>query len=153
MIKLDKKKILELQKNRDPYLMIDYVDELIPGVSANGYKDLKNDEWFFKVHWEGDPNMPGMLQIEALVQMSALAILALPGNEGKVMYLTSATNLKFIKKITPNKRLYIKTKVVSFNRGIAKCTGSGHLDNELACKAEFNLILPNEIEKYKIKQT
>src|SRR5210317_802691 len=110
MIKLDKKKILELQKNRDPYLMIDYVDELIPGVSANGYKDLKNDEWFFKVHWEGDPNMPGMLQIEALVQMSALAILVLPGNEGKVMYLTSATNLKFVKKITPNKRFYIKTK-------------------------------------------
>ena len=148
MIKLDKKKILELQKNRDPYLMIDYVDELIPGVSANGYKDLKNDEWFFKVHWEGDPNMPGMLQIEALVQMSALAILALPGNEGKVMYLTSATNLKFIKKITPNKRLYIKTKVVSFNRGIANSRAEGKVDDELAVKAEFSLVLPNEIKKY-----
>jgi 3-hydroxyacyl-[acyl-carrier-protein] dehydratase len=53
--------------------MIDYATEIIPGVSAKGYKDFKNDEWFFKVHWPNDPNMPGMLQIEALVQMSALS--------------------------------------------------------------------------------
>ena len=48
---------------------------------------------FFKVHWKNDPNVPGMLQVEALVQMSALSILCLPGNKGKVVYLTSATNL------------------------------------------------------------
>ena len=54
----------------------------------------------FKVHWENDPNMPGMLQVEALVQMASLIILTLPGNKGKVMYLTSANNLIF-KKIIP----------------------------------------------------
>ena len=113
---LDKKGICEYQKNRDPYLMIDYASEIIPGKSANGYKDLKNDEWFFKVHWKNDPNMPGMLQVEALVQMAALSILTLPGNKGKVMYLTSANNLKFTKKIIPNKRLNIETKIKSFNR-------------------------------------
>ena len=42
---LDKKKIEKIQKNRDPYLMIDYASDVIPGISANGYKDLKNDEW------------------------------------------------------------------------------------------------------------
>ena len=68
---LDKKKILEYQQNEPPYLMIDYAEEVIPGVSSKGYKDLKDDEWFFKVHWKNDPNMPGMLQIESLVQMSA----------------------------------------------------------------------------------
>ena len=47
-ITLDKKKILEYQQNRDPYLMIDYATEVIPGVSSNGYKDFKNDEWFLK---------------------------------------------------------------------------------------------------------
>ncbi len=79
--------------------MIDFAEEVIPGKSARGYKDLNNDEWFFKVHWVGDPNMPGMLQIESLVQMCALSILCLPGNKGKVVYLTSASNLKFIKKL------------------------------------------------------
>ena len=151
MMKLNKEQILEYQQNRPPYLMIDFAEEVVPGKSAKGYKDFKEDEWFFKVHWPRDPNVPGMLQIEALVQMSALSILSLPGNKGKVMYLTSANNIKFIKKIIPNKRLYIETKVKSFKRGLAICEGLGLIEKQIACKAEFNLILPEEIKKYNLK--
>jgi 3-hydroxyacyl-[acyl-carrier-protein] dehydratase len=151
-MKLNKNQILEYQQNRNPYLMIDSAEEIIPGKSAKGYKDLTIDEWFFKVHWPNDPNMPGMLQIEALVQMSALSILTLPGNKGKIMYLTSANNLKFIKKITPGSRLYIDTKVKSYKRGLAICEGKGLLNEEIACKAEFNLILPEEIKKYTLEK-
>ena len=150
-MKLNKEQILEYQQNRPPYLMIDFAEEVVPGKSAKGYKDFEEDEWFFKVHWPEDPNVPGMLQIEALVQMSALSILSLPGNKGKVMYLTSANNMKFIKKITPNKRLYIETNIKSFKRGLAICEGSGFVEKQLACKAEFNLILPDEIKKYNLK--
>jgi len=151
-MKLNKEQILEYQQNRPPYLMIDCAEEVVPGKSAKGYKDFKEDEWFFKVHWPRDPNVPGMLQIEALVQMSALSILSLPGNKGKVMYLTSANNIKFIKKIIPNKRLYIETKVKSFKRGLAICEGLGLIEKQIACKAEFNLILPEEIKKYNLKE-
>ncbi len=147
-MKLNKKEILKYQQNREPYLMIDYVEELEPGKFANGYKDLSKDEWFFKVHWPKDPNMPGMLQIESLVQMSAMSILTLPGNMGKVMYLTSATNLKFIKKVVPETRLNIKTKINSYKRGLAICEAKGLINDQIACKAEFNLILPEEIKKY-----
>ena len=94
--------------------------------------------------------MPGMLQIESLVQMSALSILCLPGNKGKIMYLTSATNLKFFKKIIPGDRLYIETKVKNYKRGLATCEGLGFVKNNLVCKAEFNLILPEAIKKYKL---
>ena len=149
---LDKQGIYEYQQNREPYLLIDYASEIIPGVSAKGYKDLKNDEWFFKVHWPNDPNMPGMLQVEALVQMCALSILSLPDNKGKVVYLTSANNMKFIKKIIPNSRLYIETKIKSFKRGLAICEGIGLVEKNLVCKAEFNLILPDEIKKYNLKE-
>ena len=152
MMKFNKEQILEYQQNRPPYLMIDFAEEVVPGKSAKGYKDFKEDEWFFKVHWPDDPNVPGMLQIEALVQMSALSILSLPDNKGKVMYLTSANNIKFIKKIIPNKRLYIETKVKSFKRGLAICEGSGFIEKQMACKAEFNLILPEEIKKYNLKK-
>ena len=151
-MKLNKEQILEYQQNRPPYLMIDFAEEVVPGKSAKGYKDFKEDEWFFKVHWPKDPNVPGMLQIEALVQMSALSILSLPGNKGKVMYLTSANNIKFIKKIIPNKRLYIETKVKSFKRGLAICEGLGLIEKQITCKAEFNLILPEEIKKYNLKE-
>jgi 3-hydroxyacyl-[acyl-carrier-protein] dehydratase len=151
-MKLNKEQILEYQQNRPPYLMIDFAEEVIPGKSAKGYKDFKEDEWFFKVHWPRDPNVPGMLQIEALVQMSALSILSLPDNKGKIMYLTSADNIKFIKKIIPNKRLYIETKVKSFKRGLATCEGLGLIEKQIACKAEFNLILPEEMKKYNLKK-
>ena len=151
-MKLNKEQILEYQQNRPPYLMIDFAEEVIPGKSAKGYKDFKEDEWFFKVHWPTDPNVPGMLQIEALTQMSALSILTLPGNKGKVTYLISANNIKFLKKIIPNKRLYIETKVKSFKRGLAICEGLGLIEKQIACKAEFNLILPEEIKKYNLKK-
>ena len=97
-MKLNKKEIFEYQQNRPPYLMIDFAEEVIPGKLARGYKDLKEDEWFFKVHWPEDPNMPGMLQIEALVQMCALSLLTMDGNKGKLVYLISADKIKIKKK-------------------------------------------------------
>ena len=147
-LSLNKAQICEYQQNRDPYLMIDFATEIVPGQIANGYKILKEDEWFFKVHWPNDPNMPGMLQLEALTQMSALAILTLPDNKGKIVYLSSANNIKFYKKVIPGKKFLIKTKIKSFKRGIAICEGTGVIDDTvLACKAEFNLVLPEELTK------
>ena len=146
---LNKSQILEYQKNRPPYLMIDEATEVIPGLSAKGFKNLNEDEWFFKVHWEGDPNMPGMLQIEALVQMSALSILTLPGNKGKVMYLVNANNLKFFKKVLPGSKYIIETIIKSYKRGIALCEGKAYVNKELVSKAEFSLALLEELKIYK----
>ena len=53
--------------------MIDYASEVIPGLVQKVIK-ISKDDWIFKVHWKNDPNVPGMLQIESLVQMSALSI-------------------------------------------------------------------------------
>jgi len=148
---LNKKQIEEFQKNRDPYLFIDFVDNVIPGVSIEGYKDLNLEEWFFKAHWPSDPNMPGMLQIEALTQMSALSILTLPRNKGKIMYLVAADKLRFKKKVLPGSRLYIRSKVNKYVRGIANFSVQGTVDNNFVCSAEISLILPEEINKYKKK--
>ncbi|MDC0875792.1 beta-hydroxyacyl-ACP dehydratase [Candidatus Pelagibacter sp.] len=150
-MELDKKKILEYQQNREPYLLIDHATEVMPGISSKGYKFLKNNEWFFKVHWPNDPNMPGMLQIEALVQMCSLSILTLPNNKGKIVYLVNANNLKFIKKIVPETKLEIHTKILTFKRGMAQCEGFGYVNKEIACKADFTLILPDIIKSYNLK--
>lgn len=149
-MKLDKKGILEYQRNKPPYLMIDYAVDVKPGKYAKGYKDLKNDEWFLKVHWVGDPNMPGMLQIESLVQMSALAIVTLPGNKGKVIYLSKATNLEFKKKVVAGDRLNIETEIISWKRGIGKCFGKGTVSDQTVCQAEFTIVDPLELSKYKL---
>ena len=152
MMKLSQKDILEYQQNRPPYLMIDQAEEVIPGKSAKGYKYLDPKEWFFKVHWPSDPNMPGMLQIESLVQMAALSILTMPGNKGKVMYLVSANKLKFVKKILPGDKLNIFTKIKSYKRGMAICEGKGAVDGQTVCQAEFNLILLDEIKNFSVNK-
>lgn len=148
---LSKEEILEYQQNKPPYLMIDQAEEVIPGKSAKGFKYLDPDEWFFKVHWPSDPNMPGMLQIEALIQMCALSLLTLPGNKGKIVYVISASNLKFKKKIIPKNKLQIETSVISYSRGLAKCKGSGKVNGDLACSADFDIILPHILKEYRIK--
>ena len=151
-MELNRDQILEFQQNRDPYLMIDHVIDVDPGKYSKGYKQLTEKDWFFKVHWPTDPNMPGMLQVEALVQMSSLAILTLPGNKGKILYLTNVDKIKFKKKLIPNDKLFLDTKIIKFNRGFAKCKGEGYVNDELACEAEFNLIMPDEIRKFNIKK-
>ena len=151
-MKLDIKGILEYQQNRYPYLLVDIVEEVIPGVSAKGYKNLSINDWFFDCHFPGDPNMPGMLQIEALVQLNALTILTLDGNKGKVAYLSSASNLKWSRKIVPGDRLDMDTKLVSFKRGVSRSTGVGSVNGELTCKADFTLILPHIMDEYKVNK-
>ncbi len=146
-MKLNKKQILEYQKNRDPYLMVDEVENVEPGIYSKGYKQLKKDEWFFKVHWPGDPNMPGMLQLEALTQMASFSILTMPNNKNRIMYLTNADKIKFFRKVLPGDKLILETKVLSYRRNIATFDGKASVNEKIVCKAKFNLYLPEKLEK------
>lgn len=148
---LDNNDILTYQRNRFPYLMIDVAQEVIPGKSVKGYKNLTANDWFFKCHFPGDPNMPGLLQVEAIVQLSALAILTLSGNKGKVMYLSKVSNSKFKKKVIIGDRLDIYSEVISYKRGIAKFHGQAKVKDDKVCEADFELVLPDEVDKFKIK--
>ncbi|MDB3945450.1 beta-hydroxyacyl-ACP dehydratase [Gammaproteobacteria bacterium] len=140
--------IHRFQKNREPYLLIDYVEEVVPGATARGHVDLVEDMWFFAVHWPDDPNMPGLLQIESLVQMAALTILTLPGHRGEVVYLTQVSKAKFSRKVIPGDRLQLDTELVSFRRGIGKCIGRGSVLGEKACRAEFSIVVPSVVSEY-----
>ena len=144
-MKLSRKQIIKIQKNRDPYLLIDYATKVVPGKSVEGYKILKKNEWFFKVHWPGDPNMPGMLQVEAMVQMSSLIIFTLPNISAKTLYLAESNNIKFFKKIVPGDKLKIVSKLISNSRGLYKFESEGYVKKKIACKANFTLILPGSV--------
>lgn len=139
--------LLEYQPNRYPFLMIDHVDEVIPGVSAKGYKNLTLNEWYFPVHFPGSPNMPGALQLEAMAQMLTVAITTLPGNKGKVTHALSHT-VRFKKEVKPGDKLVIETKVLSWRRGIAKGVGVGYTHGEIACEAEMLITIPEILEQY-----
>ena len=96
--------------------------------------------------------MPGMLQVEALVQMSALSVLTLPGNKGKVVYLISANNIKLSKKVLVGDCFEIETQLLSWKRGLGHCVGTGSVNGEISWKAEFNIVMPDLIKEYRVKQ-
>ena len=144
-LRLSMNELLEVQKNRFPYLLIDVAEEVLPGKFSRGYKNLTINEWFFQCHFPGDPNMPGMLQIEALIQMSSLAILCLPGNSGKILYISNASKLRFKKKVLPGDTFEMDTEVLKWRHGIADCRGLGRVRNEEVCSAEFRLVMTDKI--------
>ena len=151
-LRLDLIGLHEYQQNRYPYLLIDVAEEVIPGKSAKGYKNLSINDWWFEVHFPGDPSMPGALQIEAMVQLGALMVTTLPGNKGKVVYLTSANNLKLIKKILPGDRLDLVTELLRWKRGIGNCMGVGYVSGDKVCSIDFIIVMPHILEKYKVEK-
>lgn len=140
--------LLDYQQNRFPYLMIDHVEEVIPGLSAKGFKNLTWNEWFFPPHFPGEPNMPGALQLEALAQMLTVAITTLPELKGRTTRFISS-DLKFKKEIVPGDRLDIVTTVSYWKRGILKGVGSGFVAGELAVKADMVISVPEIFNQYK----
>ena len=144
---LNSVELLKFQPNRYPFLMIDHVDKVIPGKIAEGYKNLTNNEWYFPIHFPNNPNMPGALQLEALAQMLTVAITTLPGNKGKVTHALSH-NVRFKKEVLPGKKFIIKTKVLSWKRGICLGEGVGLVDNEIACEAQMKITIPDILEKF-----
>jgi 3-hydroxyacyl-[acyl-carrier-protein] dehydratase len=139
--------LLEYQPNRYPFLMIDHVDEVIPGKSAKGYKNLTMNEWYFPKHFPGAPNMPGALQLEALAQMLTVAITTLPGLKGKVTHALQHT-VRFRKEVLPGQKFEIETTVVSWNRGICKGKGVAYVRGEVACEADMLITIPDILEQY-----
>lgn len=84
---LNKEEIKKIIPQREPFLMIDEVEEYIPGERATAYKNVDETEWYFKGHFPGNPIMPGVLIAESLAQTGAVAILSVEENKGKMRYL------------------------------------------------------------------
>lgn len=145
---LDIMQIQEYEANRYPYLLIDKITEIVPGKYAKGYKNLTFNEWFFPCHFVNCPNMPGMLQIEALSHVFILLFLTLPGNKGMITNILGANNLKFYQRVLPGDRLDIEAELTSWKRGIGIGPARGYVDGKLVCEAEFKICIPEIMQQY-----
>lgn len=81
---LDIEEIKKIIPHRDPFILVDEIEELTPGVSAVGYKNVRGDEYFFKGHFPAEPIMPGVLIVEALAQTGAVAVLSMEEYKGRI---------------------------------------------------------------------
>ena len=129
-----------------PFLMIDYIKEIIPGKSARGVKKLTEDDWFFKCHMERELAMPGTLQIEAMLQTLVLTIYTMEGHEGKFSYI-SHINTKLLSKISPGNQFDIYADLLSYKRGIATGAAVGKINDLKVCQGEFTFISPHDMPR------
>lgn len=144
---LNSQELLDFQPNRYPFLMIDSVTKVSPGIFAEGFKNFTWNEWFFPIHFKGNPNVPGALQLEALAQMLTVAITTLDGNKGKVTHAISHV-VKFKKEVHPGDKFIIKTKVNSWKRGICEGFGQGIVNDIVACEANMIITVPDILDQY-----
>ena len=138
---LDINQIKEIIPHRHPFLLIDYIEDYEPGQYAVGYKCVSYREEFFAGHFPQEPVMPGVLMVEALAQVGAVAILSVEENKGKTAYFGAINSCKFKKKVVPGDVIKLECEIIKMKGpvGVGKATAT--VDGKLAVAAELTFAI------------
>lgn len=138
---LDIKKILSVLPHRYPFLLVDRVTELVPGKSAAGFKNVTINEPFFQGHFPGEPVMPGVLIIEALAQVGAVALLSAEESPGKLALFAGINRFRFKRPVRPGDRLELAAALTGRRGGIGKAEAEARVDGQVAAAGELMFAL------------
>ena len=141
-MKLSTKEIMEIIPHRQPFLLIDTIEELEPGVCAVAKKCVSYNEPYFAGHFPGEPVMPGVLQIEALAQTGAVAILCQENFKGKTAYFAAINSAKFKNKVVPGDVLTLEVEIIKQKGPIGVGKAVAKKDNgDIAVIAELTFAI------------
>ena len=135
------KEIMEIIPHRYPFLLIDAIEEIEPGVRAVGKKCVSMNEPYFQGHFPGKPVMPGVLIIEALAQVGAVAMLAQESFKGKTAYFAGIQNARFREKILPGDVLMLETEIIKVKGPIGVGKAMATVNGKKAVEAELTFAI------------
>jgi 3-hydroxyacyl-[acyl-carrier-protein] dehydratase len=127
--------------HRPPFLFLDEVVSLEPGVRASGRWRLTGDEWFFEGHFPGRPTLPGVLMIEAIAQLGAYAVLASGDRAGKLPLFGGVDGVRFRRQAGPGEVLELEVELGRLSARAGKGHGRACVDGATACEADLLFVL------------
>lgn len=133
--------IAQILPHRYPFALVDRILDYEPGQWAIGRKCVTMNEGFFQGHFPGQPVMPGVLILEALAQVGAVAALTEPGSEGKLALFGGVKNARFKQQVQPGDVLELRCELVSRRGPIGIGKATARVDGKLAATAELTFAL------------
>ncbi len=135
---------IDVLPHRDPFLLVSEVTELVPGEKASAVWRLTGDEAFWAGHFPGRPTLPGVLMVESLAQVGAIALLTDERFAGKLPLFGGIDKARFRRQVVPGETLELTVTLGQMSASAGKGTGLATVDGQKACQVDLLFVFaPN----------
>jgi len=142
---LSAREIQQIIPHRWPFLLVDKVIDLQPGESATGIKNVTAGDICFQGHFPDYPIFPGVLIVEAMAQVGAVAVLSVPENEGKIVLFAGIDNLRFRGPVFPGDTLRLEVRFTKMRGSIGKGTAKATVEGKTVAEGELTFAIANSM--------